>query len=350
MLTESAKSEDDDIDDIFTEFELSLYEFDSYVQEGVGVKILVGLGIAAALGGLIAIISKLVSSGSSSSSARETKQAKKAVEKLAKKNPDETITCELLYGNQWQIYFAGILKRATACADYITALNEKFGSINRDWSNSGTGPNVELSTGDDGKLQAKISSGEPTSVSQRMRETWDNDDHFEAESKRHKTIYTHTKAFDISPDELKRVFDEMKTDKQAVPVGIIIERINALEGFQDDFRVLLKSLNKCKRDLERYTKNDSAIDDYVRKTYDTKNLLAEITRSTDLITILNTYILAEAHRIKRDAYSKLDNRYRGRIDDIIKDDSNAVSVKSALQDRRSFDAMMDDKNSRPVFK
>ena len=78
-------------DSLFSEMDLTLAEFDNYVQEGVGVKILIGIGLAAALGGLIALIIKLFSGKSGGTSASTKTKAAKTTVNQAKKAGVETL-------------------------------------------------------------------------------------------------------------------------------------------------------------------------------------------------------------------------------------------------------------------
>jgi hypothetical protein len=87
-MLESADSSIDDMDDygvaesVYNEMDASMCEFDAYVQEGVGLAIAAGVGGAALLGGLIALIVKCFGSSSPSSTAKTAKEAKKALQKM----------------------------------------------------------------------------------------------------------------------------------------------------------------------------------------------------------------------------------------------------------------------------
>jgi hypothetical protein len=74
---------------VYNEMDATMCEFDSYVQEGVGMKILIGVGILAALGGLIALIIKCFSNKSSSSASNKTRAAKKALRAASSKGVTE---------------------------------------------------------------------------------------------------------------------------------------------------------------------------------------------------------------------------------------------------------------------
>lgn len=85
-MLESADSSIDDMDDcdvadsVYNEMDASMCEFDSYVQEGVGVAIAAGVGGAALIGGLIALIAKCFGNSSSNSAASASKEAQKAID------------------------------------------------------------------------------------------------------------------------------------------------------------------------------------------------------------------------------------------------------------------------------
>ena len=72
----------DDMNDVYNEMDATMCEFDSYVQESVGVAIAAGVGGAALLGGLIALIVKCFGSSSSSSASRAAKKAKVVAEQM----------------------------------------------------------------------------------------------------------------------------------------------------------------------------------------------------------------------------------------------------------------------------
>lgn len=69
------ESSQEDIDDIMSEYDVALVEFDTYVQEGIGMKIVAGLGIAALLGALIAVIIKVFGNRSDNKTNQATKTA-----------------------------------------------------------------------------------------------------------------------------------------------------------------------------------------------------------------------------------------------------------------------------------
>ena len=98
-MLESADSSIDDMDDcdvadsVYNEMDASMCEFDSYVQEGVGVAI-AAVGGAALLTGLIALIAKCFGNSSSSSVSKSAKELKKAIEE-AKAAGEPVPECKL---------------------------------------------------------------------------------------------------------------------------------------------------------------------------------------------------------------------------------------------------------------
>ena len=102
-VLESAETQIDTYDDVhflYNEMDASMAQFDSYVQEGVGVKILIGIGIAAALGGLIALIIKLFSGKSGGSSASTKAKTAKAATTKAKKAGVKTVKVKVATGEE----------------------------------------------------------------------------------------------------------------------------------------------------------------------------------------------------------------------------------------------------------
>jgi hypothetical protein len=79
-----------DIDDVITEADLALMEFDSYVQEGVGLNVAIGIGIGVALAGLVALIIKLFKKNSDKGAKKKTEDAKKEATKAAKIHGGDT--------------------------------------------------------------------------------------------------------------------------------------------------------------------------------------------------------------------------------------------------------------------
>lgn len=75
----------DEFDDIYNEMDASMADFNTYVQEGVGLKILIGVGVAAALAGLVALIIKLFKKRSEKGAKKATDTAKKEAEKAKTK-------------------------------------------------------------------------------------------------------------------------------------------------------------------------------------------------------------------------------------------------------------------------
>lgn len=91
-ILESADQSVDDIgdfdNDTYNEMDASMCEFDSYVQEGVGVAIAASVGGAALLGGLIALIAKCFGKTSPNSAAKATQAAKKAAQTAARQGTE----------------------------------------------------------------------------------------------------------------------------------------------------------------------------------------------------------------------------------------------------------------------
>lgn len=69
------ESSQEDIDDIMSEYDVALVEFDTYVQEGIGMKIVAGIGITALLGALIAVIIKVFGNKSDNKTNQAAKTA-----------------------------------------------------------------------------------------------------------------------------------------------------------------------------------------------------------------------------------------------------------------------------------
>lgn len=114
ILEESTLPETKNIDLIFNEYDLTMTEFDTYVQEGVGLKILAGVGFAAMLGGLIAVIIELVSGKSDKSTAVKAKKAEKMLKDKMKDSNNEEKTArfepgELVSFNGFKLLDAAVI-------------------------------------------------------------------------------------------------------------------------------------------------------------------------------------------------------------------------------------------------
>jgi hypothetical protein len=351
IMKESALPESYDIDDVITESDLALMEFDQYVQEGIGLKILAGIGIVAALGGLIAIILKLISSKDSGSVSNNAKDAKKAIDKLAKKNPEEKIECELFYGNKWEKYFSEVSARSEACADYCKEYCRKLNNIIGDW-NEGSTPGVDIGTSKDKGLSMKISFDTRTAVPKELKDKWDGDISLEWMKDIKDEVYRKNKVYgDISAEKLKDAFDKIKVDKQETPLSIIRDRLDAVLKYNDEFRICAKSLNNSKKEIERLSSGNNTIAKYINETYRPKHLLDEISANTALLSILSTYTIDELRRIKKHAYDKLTNIDKSYLDSALDgSQDNKVNVKHLMNGTVDFDDFMSNPNSQMVFK
>lgn len=122
-MLESADTSIDDMDDygveesVYNEMDASMCEFDSYVQEGVGVAIAASVGGAALITGLIALIAKCFGKSSPTSAAKAAKEARKALNEV-EKLPDDG--CEILTDGAIE----ESKNNVEACVfDYIAACN-----------------------------------------------------------------------------------------------------------------------------------------------------------------------------------------------------------------------------------
>lgn len=86
-IHESSYDDIDDQDAVYNEMDATMAEFETYIQESLGVaaKVLIGVGIAAALAGLIALIIKLYKKKKGKSAAAAAKQTEEKAKAAAKK-------------------------------------------------------------------------------------------------------------------------------------------------------------------------------------------------------------------------------------------------------------------------
>ena len=86
-ILESSDNDIDDQDVVYNEMDASVAEFETYIQEGLGIaaKVLIGVGIAAALAGLIALIIKLYKKKKGKSAAAAAKQTEEKAKEAVKK-------------------------------------------------------------------------------------------------------------------------------------------------------------------------------------------------------------------------------------------------------------------------
>ena len=88
ILEESVLPEEESVEDILTEYDLAINEFNSYIQES-GLAIVAGVGISVALGGVIALIVKAFSNNQGASTANKAKRAANAAATCKKNGVDE---------------------------------------------------------------------------------------------------------------------------------------------------------------------------------------------------------------------------------------------------------------------
>lgn len=91
-IHESSYDDIDDQDAVYNEMDATMAEFETYIQESLGVaaKVLIGVGIAAALAGLIALIIKLYKKKKGKSAAAAAKQTEEAAKAAVKKYGGKT--------------------------------------------------------------------------------------------------------------------------------------------------------------------------------------------------------------------------------------------------------------------
>jgi hypothetical protein len=91
-ILESSDNDIDDQDVVYNEMDASVAEFETYIQEGLGIaaKVLIGVGIAAALAGLIALIIKLYKKKKGKSAAAAAKQTEEKAKEAVKKHGGNT--------------------------------------------------------------------------------------------------------------------------------------------------------------------------------------------------------------------------------------------------------------------
>lgn len=91
-IHESSYDDIDDQDAVYNEMDATMAEFETYIQESLGVaaKVLIGVGIAAALAGLIALIIKLYKKKKGKSAAAAAKQTEEKAKAAAKKYGGKT--------------------------------------------------------------------------------------------------------------------------------------------------------------------------------------------------------------------------------------------------------------------
>ena len=155
-MLESADSSIDDMDDcdvaesVYNEMDASMCEFDSYVQEGVGVAIAAGVGGAALIGGLIALIAKCFGNSSSNSAASAAKEAQKAIDNVEELPEEgvEVLTPEAVAGVKEEVSdkVQDFIDTAQAVLDNSAKKNSETGIEKPEQTQSSTGKKVSTKT------------------------------------------------------------------------------------------------------------------------------------------------------------------------------------------------------------
>lgn len=235
IMKESTLPESYDIDDVITESDLALMEFDSYVQEGVGMKILIGIGLAALIGGLIAVLVKMLSNSSSTSSSVAIKQAKKSVE-LAKKYGVKSVR----FGGFKQGWLSseGIkhIEEVCKCEDITCDMIENIIGI--------------ISSTDD-------NSYEKNEFNEKLKTIFDD---MMSKVKDANIVDTFSVIEKHSTDEVLETLSERKGfidyGEQGVEKSIeeIDQRLIVLDNCQKDAKKILNRLTKCKQKVQELLK------------------------------------------------------------------------------------------------
>jgi hypothetical protein len=136
-IHESSQEDIDDVDSIYNETDLALAEFDSYVQEGIGIKIVAGLGIAALLGALIAVIIKVFGNRSDSNINRSTKIANTFLDRceradiktivLKEKHIDLEKAVNIIYNQRGDI--CSLIRKISSVAFSVSRMREAPSSL-----------------------------------------------------------------------------------------------------------------------------------------------------------------------------------------------------------------------------
>lgn len=136
-IHESSQEDIDNNDSIYNETDLALAEFDSYVQEGVGLKIVAGLGIAALLGALIAVIIKVFGNRSDSNINRSTKIANTFLDRceragirtivLEEKHIDLKKAIDIIYNDRGNV--CSLIRKISDVAFSVSRMSETPSSL-----------------------------------------------------------------------------------------------------------------------------------------------------------------------------------------------------------------------------
>lgn len=136
-IYESSQEDINDVDSIYNETDLALAEFDSYIQEGVGLKIVAGLGIAALLGALIAVIIKVFGNSSNSNINRSTQIANTFLDRceragiktivLKEKHIDLKKAMDIIYHDRGDI--CSLIRMVSSVAFSVSRMREAPSSL-----------------------------------------------------------------------------------------------------------------------------------------------------------------------------------------------------------------------------
>jgi hypothetical protein len=335
-ILESSSEDIDDVDVIYNEYEMTINEFDSYVQEGVGAKILLGIGFAALIGLFISAIIKLVSNKSEQSAAVAVSRAK-YLSKLAKQYGVEQVVFDAEHKKGWMTdlnmrAFEIILQESLCAAD---TMREQ----------------IEYLEGFDEKDIKNID------IKEKLFEMWNKN-----EAKVKRGISGHLKAlkgktlddFDIFAKSGKYVPERMSGkdpyggwgETGTKEISLIDDRLNSLSQFIKEF----KSIGK---DLQNLQKRAASLE----KSKPTLMSRAEGNMDKEMVSMVIEYV-NEANRIMTESADAIRDAIKIQISENKKktdkssDDNtekNRVDVKDLMNGNVDFDDFMSNPNSQMAF-
>jgi hypothetical protein len=335
-ISEYSQEDIDDVDVIYNEYEMTINEFDTYVQEGVGAKILLGIGFAALIGLFISAIIKLVSNKSEKSASVAVARAT-YLSKLAKQYGVEQVVFDAEHKKGWMSdlnmrAFEIILKESLCAADTMREQIEYLENL--DEKNIG---NVD--------------------IAKKLFEMWNKN-----EAKVKRGISGHLKAlkgktlddFDIFAKDGKYVPERM-SGKDPYGWGetgtIGIERIDdRLKGLGE----IIKEFKSIGKDLQNLQKRAASLE----KSKPTLMSRAEGNMDKEMVSMVIKYV-NEANRIMTESADAIRGAIKIQISENKKktdkssDDNtekNRVDVKDLMNGNVDFDDFMSNPNSQMVFK
>lgn len=337
-ISESSSEDIDDVNIIYNEYEMTINEFDSYVQESIGAKILLGIGFATLIGLVISAIIKLVSNKSEQSAAVAVARAK-YLSKLAKQYGVEQVVFDAEHKKGWMAdlnmrAFEIILNVSYTTADTMREQIEYLESFDeKDIKNVDI---KEKLYGTWSKNEAKLKQSSAGNLKALKGATLDDFG-----------IFVSRRGKKSVPESMSGKDPYGWGETGTKDISRIDDRLNALSQFIKEFKTIGKDLQDLQKRAASLEKSKPTLMSYAKGNMDEEM----VSKVIEYVNEANRIMTESANAI-RDAI-KIQISENKKKTDKSSDDStgkNRVNVNDLMNGKEDFDDFMSKPNSQMVFK